>query len=956
MRKKANILVVALVLLGAVSPAGAQSAGVLLEKGVFLQETKGDVDGAMKIYKQIVADAKANRKHVASAQYRLGTCYLGKKKFEQAEAAFKELIADFPNEAKLIAKAHRAIVQCRKRIMGPALARIVKEAVMTISMCAEHDPRAKAALESLEGLNEPAVIKAITPFLDAEMPNVRRAGIYVLWRGKFKSIDQAVAPLKKLCKHREGFTRGMAAIALGGRKVDSSFQVLCDMALKDENSYARRCAAYALGLLGRADARDVLSKALKDKDDHVRNNARAALEMLGQKGRPTVVKTTPAAYATDVATSVKQITVTFDQTMADKRWAWTGGGDSFPEMFGPPFYDKARKTCTLTVKLKPGKVYWVGINSESHHAFQTLAGRPAKPYVILFATADAKGKATTIPADLLARAKAINAKADKVTTGQARGPLPVGPAPWADGEQLYLNIKSPTGAQLGAAVSTMESDTVDGKKVWRMRARYLIANMLMHSNVVVDRDSALPISCRIAGDQIGDLRTTYSGNSIVWQTAKGQTKSSRTVGTDGGAIYDEEQIGDLLRRLPLTKGSKVALAGFSTQNGLVSRYDAEVVGRETVTVPAGKFDCHRIHMDMSIGGMKLQFKVWLTADRHRYPVKLDAHAMIMELRKIGTRAKDETKPVAFKDAKQGISLSAPAGWFFHATDADSGSLLHLLPPDMGIWALLASHEHSGDLSDSREAAEGDIEGLKKMFKDYTVRPKSWAAPTISGIAAASYVADYAQQGREMVEYRAYVCGKRMACWFVFRVVKDRFAANKATYDSIVKSLKVSDVPAAVKRPAEMLAARAWRLWGQGKFAEAEKLFKQAVEKDRTLADAWNGLGWAQLNQGKPKEARVSFEKCLILQPKHAAALNGLGWIAKGRGKRSEAIEYWQKAVVAVPATTAALNGLATTHFELKQYDRAAKYYEMWLKVEPNNADARAGLKRVKAAIKENSAS
>ena len=946
MKRKLNVLVAGALLLAAVSQAPGQSAEVLLEKGVFLQETKGDLDAAMKVYRQIVADAKANRKHVAAAQYRLGVCLLKKKEPARAEDAFKELIADFPGEEALAAKARKAIVPCRKRITGPALVRIVKEAVMTISMCAETDPRAKQALESLAGLDEQAVIKAVTTFLGAEMPNVRRAGIYILWKGDFASIDGAVVALKELCTHAEGLTRGMAAIALGARKIDTSFKVLCDMTLKDKNAYARRCAAYALGLLGRADARDVLTKALKDENDLVRSNARAALGMLGQAGGPVVVKTTPAAYATDVAASLTEITVTFDRAMADKRWAWTGGGETFPKITGGPSYDDDRRTCTLTVSLQPGKVYWVGINSPSHHAFQTVAGTPARRYVILFATAGADGKPTAIPADLLAQARAINAASGRDAARPA-APLPVGPAPWDDGEEVYMSIKSPAGTDMGAVVTTMESATVGGRKVWRMRARYLIASMLLHSDVVVDRDSALPISCRIAGDQIGDLRTDYSRKSLAWTTDNAGTKSSRTVEV-GRTVYDEEQIGDLIRRLPLAKGYKVALVAFSTQNGMISRYDVTVVGKETVSVPAGKFDCHKVRIDMSIGGMKLQFKLWLTADRHRYPVKIDAHAMVLELRGMRVKAKDEAKPVTFKDAKRGISLSAPAGWFFHATDEDSGLLLHLLPPEMDTWAFLVSREHSGGLSHSREAAEGDIKGLKRALKGYTVRAKSWAAPTISGITAASYVADYVQQGRKMVEYRMYICGQSMACWFVFRADSDTFAASKATYDSIIRTLRFEDAAPAGKAPADVLAARAWRLWGQRKFAEAEKLFTQAVRMDPKLANAWNGLGWAQFNQGNRPGAKTAFARCLALEPKHAGALNGLGWIAKALGKTAEAITHWEKAVQAEPAGTAALNGLATTHLELKQYDKAARYYEMWLKVEPNNADAAAGLKRAKA--------
>ena len=69
------------------------------------------------------------------------------------------------------------------------------------------------------------------------------------------------------------------------------------------------------------------------------------------------------------------------------------------------------------------------------------------------------------------------------------------------------------------------------------------------------------------------------------------------------------------------------------------------------------------------------------------------------------------------------------------------------------------------------------------------------------------------------------------------------------------------------------------------------------------------------------------------------------------GQIEEAIAHWRKAVEAAPTATAALNGLATTYMELKQYENAAKYYRMWLKVEPKNNDAKAGLKKAQAGLK-----
>jgi TolA-binding protein len=68
-----------------VNLVGAQSASELLQKGIYLQETVGDLDGAIKIYKQIAQTAQESRANAAQAQFRLGVCL--EKKGLQAEAA-----------------------------------------------------------------------------------------------------------------------------------------------------------------------------------------------------------------------------------------------------------------------------------------------------------------------------------------------------------------------------------------------------------------------------------------------------------------------------------------------------------------------------------------------------------------------------------------------------------------------------------------------------------------------------------------------------------------------------------------------------------------------------------------------------------------------------------------------------------------------------------------------------
>jgi tetratricopeptide (TPR) repeat protein len=231
------------------APASATAAlpttspAVMLEKGIYTEETVGDLDAAIKIYRQIVKDAKAARKYAAQAQYRLGMCYLKKGEKAKAEQALRELLAAYPQE---------------KDVAGQAQKELAK-------------------------LSPPAVSTA-----------------------------------------------------------------------------------------------------------------------------PRAVQTTPAALANDVDPSLDKITVTFDRPMMDKSWSWTGGGETFPERAGEISYDANRTTCTMPVKLRPGRVYWVGVNSPSHKNFTSADGTPAARYVILFATESADGKPTPLPEDLVKQATEIN--------------------------------------------------------------------------------------------------------------------------------------------------------------------------------------------------------------------------------------------------------------------------------------------------------------------------------------------------------------------------------------------------------------------------------------------------------------------------------------------------------------------------------------------------------------------
>jgi tetratricopeptide (TPR) repeat protein len=121
--KRTTIMVACVVLGGLGGPAvaredapirkepAAASPAVLLEKGIYTEETVGDLDKAIAIYRRIAKEAKAARKYAARALYRLATCYLKKGDEDKAEEALRELLASYPEQESVAAKARRELAK-----------------------------------------------------------------------------------------------------------------------------------------------------------------------------------------------------------------------------------------------------------------------------------------------------------------------------------------------------------------------------------------------------------------------------------------------------------------------------------------------------------------------------------------------------------------------------------------------------------------------------------------------------------------------------------------------------------------------------------------------------------------------------------------------------------------------------------------------------------------------------
>ena len=117
------ILVLGALLSIAGSARQADDPGVLLRAAIEKEEVEGDLQGAIDLYKQIIAKYRENRAIAAKAQLRIGICY-EKLGFEEAPKAFQRVINDFPEQTETVkvAKEKLFILKNAKTLVDKGIA------------------------------------------------------------------------------------------------------------------------------------------------------------------------------------------------------------------------------------------------------------------------------------------------------------------------------------------------------------------------------------------------------------------------------------------------------------------------------------------------------------------------------------------------------------------------------------------------------------------------------------------------------------------------------------------------------------------------------------------------------------------------------------------------------------------------------------------------------------------
>ncbi len=324
----------------------------------------------------------------------------------------------------------------------------------------------------------------------------------------------------------------------------------------------------------------------------------------------------------------------------------------------------------------------------------------------------------------------------------------------------------------------------DGQDITRCSSRGIvtISNASSYSWVLCESESFQPISSYWKHSLLGEASAKYGDSSVAIELVGRKDPVDLDFTPP---VFDNEQGVELFRRLPLEVGYKSTITVISTLVATKIELGLEVPEKESITVPAGTFECYKLVLNIGQ-------TFWISADEHRYLVRFVAGGVSADLTKVWQEAPGQSTPLDGED----YSLTLPAGWLSYAPSSDSEkdekSMILLLDPRAEADSRLTiAPKDSLDESQRASSAawtESFIDTMKQRYEDFVVREPGVQEVTVSGLPAAKFIADFTKDGKKMSLLGIAVIGEKNAASLNLTASAEQFATlepefSKAVIDS-----------------------------------------------------------------------------------------------------------------------------------------------------------------------------
>lgn len=372
---------------------------------------------------------------------------------------------------------------------------------------------------------------------------------------------------------------------------------------------------------------------------------------------------------------------------------------------------------------------------------------------------------------------------------QARKHLPAAlkllPFPWEDGEQLQLNMKLGSGLDIGTMIYMIDAVQHEGKDAWKCSTRGLVlSGVSSYSEVVCDKATFAPIRSHWKYAMLGEADAVYADDSVEIKTVG--KDEPRTVKLNSPPAWDNEQAMELFRLLPLKEGYKSSMTVVSSLGSGEVKLLLEVPKKETIEVPAGKFECYKL--ELNIGQT-----FWISTDEHRYVVRFAAGGVTADLVKIGKR---QTEPQQLSTEQ--FSLEVPAGWHAYTPNgglADADFKKTFLLDERAVCSAQIAVGDKAALKDEQQAStqawtESYIKDAKRTAKDFKVVDPGVHEMEVGGRKVTAMNAEFTEMGKPMKVLGTAEFSGQWAANLRFTAPTDKFEEFRPQMDAITSSFKL----------------------------------------------------------------------------------------------------------------------------------------------------------------------
>ncbi len=166
--------------------------------------------------------------------------------------------------------------------------------------------------------------------------------------------------------------------------------------------------------------------------------------------------------------------------------------------------------------------------------------------------------------------------------------------PWQAGELSVFEL-SQRGQVIGSTSTRV--DLRDGR--WVLVSRVDVATGYEQSTVLAHAETLVPERTEFEAETAQGRVTytaVYAGDKVTIEARRPDVEQRATVRLPAPPYHDNEQFILLLRALPLKEGWKGSVNLIVTRSASKIQLAVAVVGRETVTTPAGDFDAWKVEL------------------------------------------------------------------------------------------------------------------------------------------------------------------------------------------------------------------------------------------------------------------------------------------------------------------------------------------------------------------------